>query len=182
MAEQLTDKEILDKFRHGNPDYAFHFLVIKYQERLYHTIRKILIIHEDTDDILQESFIKIYQNLNDFREDSSLFSWMYRIAVNEALNFLRKQKRKHVFSAVSYEDKLNQNIQSDAYFDGDEAQKSLQEALLKLPQKQRLVFNMKYYDNMKYEDIADILKTSVGALKASYYHAVKKIENHINKT
>lgn len=182
MNDQLSDKEILDKFRHGNPDYAFHFLVLKYQEKLYNVIRKILIVHEDTDDILQESFIKIYQNLNNFREDSQLFSWMYRIAVNEALNFLRKQKRKHVFSATSYEDKLNQYIQAGSYFDGDEAQKTLQKALLQLPQKQRLVFNMKYYDNLKYEDMSEILHTSVGALKASYHHAVKKIEKYINET
>jgi len=179
MTESPSDKEIITMFREENPDYAFHFLVKQYQERLYHVIRKILINHDDTDDILQESFIKIYQNLDNFREDSGLFSWMYRIAVNEALNFLRKQKRKYVFSAISYEDKLSQSLTADAYFDGDEAQAKLQRAILKLPHKQRLVFNMKYYDNMKYDEMAEILNTSKGALKASYHHAVKKIEKHL---
>ncbi|MFO7879628.1 MAG: sigma-70 family RNA polymerase sigma factor [Bacteroidales bacterium] len=179
MTDTLSDKEIIKMFREDNPDYAFHFLVQKYQERLYFVIRKILIVHEDTDDILQESFIKIYQNLGEFRGDSELFSWMYRIAVNEALNYLRKQKRKHVFSPVSYEDKLSQNLSADAYFDGDEAEARLQKAILSLPQKQRLVFNMKYYDNLKYDDMSEILKTSTGALKASYHHAVKKIEKYL---
>jgi RNA polymerase sigma-70 factor (ECF subfamily) len=180
MNENLSDKEILKRFKEDNSDYAFQLLVQKYQERLYAVIRKILISHEDTNDILQETFIKIYQNLNKFRSDSQLFSWMYRIAMNEALSFLRKQKRQYVFSPLSYEDRLIDNLRSDEYFDGDEVQRKLQEAILKLPQKQRLVFNMKYYDDLKYKEISEILKTSVGALKASYHHAVKKIEHHLN--
>lgn len=180
MNENFSDKEILKRFKEDNPDYAFQLLVQKYQERLYAVIRKILISHEDTNDILQESFIKIYQNLNKFRSDSQLFSWMYRIAMNEALSFIRKQKRQYVFSPLSYEDRLIDNLRSDEYFDGDEVQRKLQEAILKLPQKQRIVFNMKYYDDLKYTEISEILKTSVGALKASYHHAVKKIEHHLN--
>lgn len=181
MSEQFfSDNEILEMFKHGNSNYAFNLLVIKYQKRLYNVIRKILIVHEDTDDVLQESFIKIYQNLNNFREESSLFSWMYKIAINESLFFIRNQKRKYLFSSVSYEDVLIENIQANSYFDGDEAQKLFQKALLKLPQKQRLVFNMKYFDDLKYEEISQILNTSVGALKASYHHAIKKIEKYID--
>lgn len=181
MNEYLDDQEILKIFRTDNPDYAFNLLVKKYQERLYASIRKILIQHDDTDDVLQESLIKIYQNLNTFREDSKLFSWMYRIAVNEALGHIRKQKRRYVFSSFSYEDSLIQSLHSDTFFEGDEIQKKLQEAILKLPQKQRLVFNMKYYDDLKYDEISEILKTSKGALKASYHHAVKKIEKYLNE-
>ena len=180
MNEHLEDQEILNLFRNDNPDYAFQLLVKKYQERLYASIRKILINHDDTDDILQESFIKIYQNLQNFRQDSQLFSWMYRIAVNEALGFIRKQKRRYALSRLSYEDSLIQSLHADTFFDGDELQKQLQEAILSLPQKQRMVFNMKYYDNLKYDEISDILKTSKGALKASYHHAVKKIEKYLN--
>lgn len=180
MNEHLEDQEILNLFRNENPDYAFQLLVRKYQQRLYASIRKILINHDDTDDILQESLIKIYQNLLGFRQDSQLFSWMYRIAVNEALGFMRKQKRRYVLSTLSYEDSLIQNLRSDDFFDGDELQRQLQEAILSLPQKQRLVFNMKYYDNLKYDEISEILNTSKGALKASYHHAVKKIEKYLN--
>jgi len=181
MNEHLDDKEILERFRTDNPDYAFQLLVKKYQEKLYASIRKVLINHEDTNDVLQETLIKIYQNLETFRSDSQLFSWMYRIAINEALGFIRKQKRRYVFSTLSYEDSLIQSLHGDSFFDGDALQKKLQTAILKLPQKQRLVFNMKYYDNLKYDEISDILKTSKGALKASYHHAVKKIEKYLNE-
>jgi RNA polymerase sigma-70 factor, ECF subfamily len=180
MDNKYSDQQILQIFSDDNPDYAFYLLVEKYQKSLYSTIRKILINHEDTNDVLQETFIKIYKNLSEFREESKLFSWMYRIAVNEAIGFIRKQKRRFVFSTISYEDNLIQTLHSDPFFDGDEMQKKLQSAILKLPQKQRLVFNMKYYDDLKYEAISEILGTSVGALKASYHHAVKKIEKHLN--
>jgi RNA polymerase sigma-70 factor (ECF subfamily) len=158
---------------------AFKELVEKYQKRLYTHIRKMVISHSDTDDILQDTFIKVYRNINNFREDSSLFTWLYRIATNETLNFLKKKKRQYVFSALDYEDQMVQSLKNDAYFDGDEAAFKLEQAILKLPEKQRLVFNMKYYDEMKYQQISDILDTSVGALKASYHHAVKKIEKFI---
>jgi RNA polymerase sigma-70 factor (ECF subfamily) len=181
MNEHFDDQEILERFRTDNPDYAFHLLVKKYQEKLYASIRKVLINHEDTNDVLQETLIKIYQNLDTFRSDSQLFSWMYRIAINESLGFIRKQKRKYVFSSLSYEDSLIQSLHADSFFDGDALQKNLQTAILKLPQKQRLVFNMKYYDNLKYDEISEILKTSKGALKASYHHAVKKIEKYLNE-
>ena len=182
MNKTFDDKEILKIYNEENADYAFHLLIEKYQEKLYAVIRKILISHEDTNDILQETFIKIYKNLKDFRQDSQLYSWMYRIATNEALLYIRKQKRRYLFSSTTYEDNLIKNLQSEnSYFDGDEIQRILETALLKLPHKQRVVFNMKYYDNLKYEEISQILNTSVGALKASYHHAVKKIELFINQ-
>lgn len=173
------DKEILDLFN-SDKEKAFRIIVQKYSKPLYSQIRKILISHEDSNDALQETFINIYLNLETFRSESGLFSWLYRIAVNQALNFYKKQKRSFAFSAISYEDSLASKLQSDPYFDGDELQLKLQKAVLKLPVKQRLVFNMKYYDDMKYEEISRILTTSVGALKASYHHAIKKIEKEIN--
>lgn len=180
--EKTSDQQILQMF--GNEetrDKAFALLVSKYSRPLYNQIRKILILHEDTDDILQETFIKIYSSLHTFRGDSGLYTWLYRIATNQALNYYKKQKQTYVFSALSYEDKLFGKLYSDEYFDGDELQLKLQKAVLKLPVKQRLVFNMKYFDDMKYEQIARVLDTSEGALKASYHHAVKKIEKYLRE-
>lgn len=177
-----SDQEILRLFQvENNKDAAFNLLVKSYSEPLYYQIRKILISHEDTNDVLQETFIKIYDNLSNFRGDSELYTWLYRIATNQALSYYKKQKRTFAFSAISYEDKLAGSLYSDEFFDGDELQKKLQKAILKLPPKQRIVFNMKYYDDMKYEEIAEILDSSVGSLKASYHHAVKKIEKFISK-
>ncbi len=180
--DSVTDQEILELFgKVETRDKAFSLLVGKYSRPLYMQIRKILILHEDTNDVLQDTFIKIYTNLQTFRGDSGLFTWLYRIATNQALNYYKKQKQTYVFSALSYEDNLAGKLYSDEYFDGDELQTKLQRAVLKLPIKQRLVFNMKYYDDMKYEEIAEILSTSVGALKASYHHAVKKIEKYLSQ-
>jgi len=173
------DKELIADLRSvGKRDRAFQLLVTSYQERLYWHIRKIVVSHEDADDLLQNVFIKVLKNIDNFREDSSLFTWLFRIATNESLSFLQQKKRRNLFSIDGVSDYLVETFESDAHFEGDELQKRLQLAVLKLPEKQRIVFNMKYYDEMKYEEMADILKTSVGALKASYHHAVKKIEAH----
>lgn len=136
-----------------------------------------MIDHEDADDVVQEVFIKIYKNLENFREASQLFTWMYRIATNESLTFIKKKQRQHMQSIDEVQHELVDKIQNGPYIDGDEIQKRLQEAILALPDKQRLVFNMKYFESLKYDEIAEITGTSVGALKASYHLAVKKIEN-----
>ncbi|MCB9191804.1 MAG: RNA polymerase sigma factor [Flavobacteriales bacterium] len=176
MAE-ANDKELIREFRDPKSrNFAFSKLVNTYQERLYWHIRRIVIDHDDADDVLQNTFIKVFKNLNNFREDSQLFTWLYRIATNESISFLKKQ-RKHIF--VSMDDvahSLSSKLEADPQLSGDAIQLKLQQAILKLPNKQRLVFNMKYFEEMKYEEMSEILGTSVGALKASYHHAVKKIE------
>lgn len=179
---EYSDKELLELFKTGgNPNYAFNLIVRKYQERLYWHIRKMVIDHDDTDDVLQNTFIKAWKGLENFREDAQLYTWLYRIATNEALMFLRKKKTRYLLPIVDVEHQLSNSLESDEYCTGDEIQMKLQKALLTLPEKQRLVFNMKYYDEMKYEDMAEILDTSMGALKASYHHAVKKIEKYLNE-
>ena len=160
---------------------AFHELVKTYQEKLYWHVRKILLNHDDTDDVLQNIFIKVWNNIDSFREESSLYTWLFRIATNESLTFLAQQKRRSIFSVSSENDYLVENLKSDEHFDGTEIQRKLQAAILKLPDKQRLVFNMKYFEEMKYNDMAELLNTSVGALKASYHHAVKKIEEQLKE-
>jgi len=139
----------------------------------------MVINHDDANDVVQDTFIKVWKNLKGFRSDSNLYTWIYRIATNEALTFLQKKKRKYLFVSIDYNSKLAKNLADDNFYNGDEIQLRLQKALLKLPDKQRLVFNMKYYDEMKYDEISNILGTSVGALKASYHLAVKKIEKFI---
>lgn len=155
---------------------AFEELVGTYQERLYWHIRRIVLDHDDTDDVLQNTFIKVFRNIGGFKGDSKLYSWMYRIATNESLSFLKQKSRKLGVGSLELQEKLVDQLESDVYFDGDEIQLKLQRALAQLPEKQKLVFNMKYYQNMKYDDISAVLGTSVGALKTSYHHAVKKIE------
>ena len=178
----FADKELVQKFHdESTRDYAFNLIVKKYQEKLYWHIRKLVISHDDTDDILQNTFIKAFQGLYQFREDSSLYTWLYRIATNEALTALKRRKSKYFLPIGEVQSQLEKNIEGDAYCDGDEIQIKLQKAILKLPEKQKLVFNMKYFDEMKYEEISDILDTSVGALKASYHHAVKKIEQYLKE-
>lgn len=173
----MEDKEILIKFRSAeSKNYAFNLLVRKYQERVYWLIRKMVIDHDDADDLVQEVFIKVWKNLDKFKEASQLYTWIYRIATNECLTFLNKKRKRFFLPVVDVEQELSSKIDNSSHIDGDEIQIKLQKALLKLPDKQRLVFNMKYYDEMKYEQIADITGTSVGSLKASYHHAVKKIE------
>ncbi|MEO6884139.1 MAG: sigma-70 family RNA polymerase sigma factor [Bacteroidia bacterium] len=180
--QEYSDKELLDKFKNSDlaeRNFAFNLIVRKYQKKIYWHIRKILIDHDDSNDVTQNVFIKVWKNLDGFKEDSQLYTWLYRIATNESLTFLKQKKRKNLvpFSDVEYS--LSNSLQSDQYMKGDEIQLKLQNAILTLPNKQRIVFNMKYFDNIKYEEMSKILDTSVGALKASYHHAVKKIENII---
>ena len=178
--KNYTDKEIIQLV--GNPqtsEQGFRILVKNYQERIYWHIRRMVYLHDDANDIAQNTFVKIWQNLSSFRTESNLYTWIYRIATNETFDFLRKKKR-YVFSETGdYRDQLKQNLEDDNIFDGSEIEKKLQKALLILPDKQRIVFNLKYFDEMKYEDMSTVLNTSVGALKASYHHAVKKIEKYL---
>ncbi|TCO04992.1 RNA polymerase sigma factor [Natronoflexus pectinivorans] len=173
----ISDQEILAMMAIPQQrEEAFKLLVDKFSQRLYWHLRKMVVIHEDADDLLQNTFVKIWNNLDKFRGDSSLFTWLYRIATNEALNHLNKKRTELLNSFDDLENVMSGRLDEDPLFSGDEIQKRLQKAILSLPDKQRLVFNMKYFDNLKYEEMADILNTSVGALKASYFHAVKKIE------
>ena len=175
-----SDQQILAELKdEGTKQAAFRTLVTTYKERLYWHIRKIVLNHDDTDDVLQNTFIKVWRNINGFREESGLFTWLFRIATNESLTFLNQKKKKSFVGSDETSDYLIENLQTDPYFDGDEIQYKLQKAIAKLPDKQRLVFNMRYYDDIKYQDMEQILGTSSGALKASYHHAVKKIEEYL---
>jgi len=158
---------------------AFKELLKLYKERLYWHIRKIVIKHDDADDVLQNTFIKIFKNIDKFKGESKLFSWMYRIATNEAITFLQKKAKQNNVDIEDYQQQLTSNLESDNWFSGDEIQLILQKAIATLPQQQQLVFKMKYFDELKYNEISEILDTSVGGLKASYHHAVKKIEHFI---
>jgi RNA polymerase sigma factor (sigma-70 family) len=174
---EYTDSELLEKFRHEDTrHYAFNLIVTKYQQKIYFHIRKIIIDHDDAHDVSQNTFIKAWNGLVNFREDAQLFTWLYRIATNESLTFLKQKKKKFLVPISDVENELSHSLISDPNFNGDKIQMKLQKAILTLPEKQRIVFNMKYFDSMKYEDMAEVLDTSVGALKASYHHAVKKIE------
>jgi RNA polymerase sigma-70 factor (ECF subfamily) len=176
----LEDRELIAKIKEPETkNYGFNLLVRKYQQKIYWHIRKMVIDHDDSDDLVQDVFIKIWHHLDNFREDAQLYTWIYRIATNECLNFLRKKRNKYFIPIHDLQGELNQKLESSEYIDGNEVQLKLQKALLKLPDKQRMVFNMKYFDEMKYDDIAEITGTSVGSLKASYHHAVKKIEEII---
>lgn len=158
---------------------AFETLVDLYQRRLYWHIRRIVISHDDTDDVLQETFIKIFRSIENFRGESSLFSWLYRIATNQALDFLKRRANERNCSIEDVQYDRCSHLEADAYFEGDEIQLKFQKAIASLPEKQQLVFNMKYFQELKYEEISEILETSVGALKASYHHAVQKIKSYL---
>ncbi|MDR1654180.1 MAG: sigma-70 family RNA polymerase sigma factor [Prevotellaceae bacterium] len=155
---------------------AFSALVRLLQKPLYWHIRKMVYSHEDANDLLQTTFLKAWQAIDSFRGESRIHTWLYRIATNETLTFLASQRLKNISSPLEMEELLLSRLESDVYFSGDEIQKKLHEAILTLPEKQRLVFNMRYFENIKYEQMAEILSTSAGSLKASYHHAVKKIE------
>jgi len=177
----LEDKELLDKIR--NPDtrsYGFNLLVRAYQQKVYWHARKMVIDHDDADDVTQEVFIKVHRHIDSFREDARLYTWIYRIATNECLNFLQKKKRRFFMPIGDVEGELAEKLDHVPGLNGEEIQLRLQKALLTLPAKQRIVFNMKYFDDLTYEDISEATGTSVGALKASYHHAVKKIEEFLN--
>ncbi len=173
LIKQLKEEESRSK--------AFEVLVNTYKERLYWHIRRIVLNHDDTDDVLQNTFIKVFKNIEGFKGESKLYSWMYRIATNESLTFLKQKSKKSGISNEVLQDVLVENLRSDVYFEGDEIQLKLQKALATLPAKQKLVFNMKYFQEMKYEEISEILETSIGGLKASYHLAVKKIETYLRE-
>ena len=160
---------------------AFTVVVRTYQERLYWHIRKMVLCHDDANDVLQNTFLKAWNGIDGFRGDAQVSTWLYRIATNETLTFLANKRLRNLQSIDDVDDILLQNLQSDNYFNGNEAQMKLQKAIITLPEKQRLVFNMKYFDDITYEKMEAILGTSVGALKASYHHAVKKIEKYLER-
>ena len=167
-----------------NPKFkeqAFRVLVHQYKERLYWHIRKIVISHDDTDDVLQNTFIKVFRGINQFKGDSKLYSWMYRIATNESITFINKKAMRLQLSSQEMQDYLVNNLESDVYFEGDKIQLALHKALAKLPEKQRQVFNMKYFQDLKYKEIAEILEVSEGACKSNYHHATKKIEEYLKE-
>ena len=172
-------KLIADLKNSKTRELAFQTLVQQYQERLYWHIRKIVINHNDADDILQNTFVKIWRGIDKFREESGLYTWLYRIATNESLTFINSNKRRSLIPMNDTSEFLMNNLETDTYFDGDEIQVRLQKAILQLPEKQRVVFNLRYFEEMKYEDMSKVLETSVGALKASYHHAAKKIEEYL---
>ncbi len=159
---------------------AFTGLVRNYQERLYWHIRKMVLSHDDANDVLQNTFMKAWNGIDSFRGEARLSSWLYRIATNETLTFLTNKRMRNIASMEDEEQILLSQLQADSYFNGNEAEQKLQQAILTLPEKQRLVFNMKYFDSMTYDQMEEILQTSVGALKASYHHAVKKIEKYFS--
>ncbi len=175
--KQVEDAEILSKFSDEKTrNVGFNLLLQKYQQKIYWHIRRLVINHEDADDLVQETFGKVWKNLANFRSESQLYTWIYRIATNESITFLNKKKKMLNISLDDVNTELSETLQSSSYFDGDKVQRKLQAAVLTLPDKQRLIFNMKYFDDMKYDQISDVLGTSVGALKASFHIAVKKIE------
>ncbi len=176
--EKIFIDELLNPKTQNN---AFRKLLQLYQKPLYNHIRNMVLNHDDADDVLQNTFMKIYSNLSNFKGESKLFSWMYRIATNEAISFMQQRAKKQGISNEEVQQKAINKLESDVYFDGNEIQLKLQNAIATLPEKQMIVFKMKYYEELKYEEISDVLGTSVGALKASYFHAVKKIEEFLNK-
>jgi RNA polymerase sigma factor (sigma-70 family) len=177
----IEDQQILDWILNPSTlDKGFKLLLDKYKERLYWHVRRMVLNHDDADDVLQNTFIKVYKSIAQFEKKSSLFTWLYRIATNETLSFLDKNKR-YVYSNLDDQEEhpLISNLRADPYFDGDEIRLKLEAALLSLPEKQKLVFQMRYYDDLSYKEISEIVNTSEGALKASFHHAVKKIEEFV---
>jgi len=180
MAEHLDDKELLFQFKNERTKEAAYTRIIKkYQEKLYWHIRRMVVEHEDANDVLQNMFIKVWKNLDNFREDSQLYTWLYRIATNESLTFLEQQKKRTATSLSGNEDYLSNKLVADKDFDGNKLEWKLQLAIQQLPEKQKAVFNLRYFEEMPYEEMSRVLETSEGALKASYHHAVKKIEDYI---
>ena len=175
-----SDAELLIQFRQPETkEQAFTAIIKKYQEKLYWHIRRIVVDHEDANDVLQNVFIRVWNGLENFREDSQLYTWLYRIATNESLTFLEKNKKRAAVSLSDVETGLSNKIKADQHFDANKLEWKLQLAIQQLPEKQRVVFTLRYYDEMPYEEMSRVLETSEGALKASYHHAVKKIEDYI---
>ena len=176
----IEDSQILEMFAiEKTRDEAFNLLLKKYQQKIYWHIRRLVLNHDDCDDLLQEVFVKVWKNLDKFRNDSQLYTWIYRIATNESITFLNKQKLKNNTPLDDVSLELAENLVASSYFNGAKLELKLQKAILTLPEKQRLIFNMKYFGDMKYEEISQVLGTSVGALKASFHIAAKKIEAFI---
>lgn len=176
----LSDRELVEMLREPRTRReGFAVLVKQYSEKLYWKVRRIVLSHEDANDVLQNVFIKVWSNLQNFQGKSSLSTWLYRIAINESLDFLRKQKLADKVSADE-DVSVASRLMNDEYFDGDEVQARLQEAVARLPEVQRMVFNLKYFEEMKYSEMSQILNTSEGALKASYHLAVKKITEYLH--
>ena len=180
MAEHLDDKELLMQFKNeGSKEAAYTRIIKKYQEKLYWHIRRMVVEHEDANDVLQNMFIKVWKNLDNFREGSQLYTWLYRIATNESLSFLEQQKKRSSSSLSDDDGYLSNKLVADKDFDGNKLEWKLQLAIQQLTQKQKAVFNLRYFEEMPYEEMSRVLETSEGALKASYHHAVKKIEDYI---
>lgn len=180
MTQIQNDLELLELFRNpATKEQGFTGIIKKYQEKLYWHVRRMVISHDDTDDVLQNMFIKVWKGLDNFREDSQLYTWLYRIATNESLTFLNQQKKRNTVSLSNDENGLSYKLKSDNNFDANKLEWKLQLGIQSLPEKQRLVFNLRYYDEMPYEEMSRVLDTSEGALKASYHHAAKKIEEFI---
>ena len=174
------DLELLAQFRQPDTrERAYTAIVKKYQERLYWHIRRMVVNHEDANDVLQNVFIRVWNGLENFREDAKLYTWLYRIATNECLSFLEQQKKKASVSLSDVEEGLANQVRADKDFDPKKIEWKLQVAIQRLPEKQRIVFSLRYYDEMPYEEMSKVLDTSEGALKASYHHAVKKIEDYL---
>lgn len=182
MTPTYSEREVLALLQDEQTQRrGFEMLVAKYSEQLYWQIRRMVLSHDDANDLLQNTFIKAWTNIDYFRAEAKLSTWLYRIALNECLTFLNKQRAQGTVSLDDPEADTLQRLEGDTYFSGDRAQMLLQKALLSLPEKQRMVFNLKYFQEMKYEEMSDIFGTSVGALKASYHHAVKKIEKFLEE-
>jgi RNA polymerase sigma factor (sigma-70 family) len=174
------DKELLIQFREAaTKERAFTAIIKKYQEKLYWHIRRLVVDHDDANDVLQNLFIKVWKGLENFREDSQLYTWLYRIATNEGLSFIDQQKRRSTVSLSDVESGLSNKVKADTHFDANKLEWKLQVAIQQLPEKQRIVFNLRYFDELPYYEMSQILDTSEGALKASYHHAAKKIEEFI---
>ena len=175
-----SDAELLIQFRNpSTKEAAFTTIIRKYQEKLYWHIRRMVVDHDDANDVLQNVFIRVWNGLENFREDAQLYTWLYRIATNESLTFLESQKKRASVSLSDVETGLSNKIKADKHFDANKLEWKLQLAIQQLPEKQRVVFTLRYYDEMPYEEMSRVLETSEGALKASYHHAVKKIEDYI---
>jgi RNA polymerase sigma-70 factor (ECF subfamily) len=183
MKQHRSDTDIIHDILQAETSHqAFRELIEKYQVQLYWHVRKIVLDHDDVDDILQNTFIKVWSAIPEFKQQSKLYTWLYRIATNEALTLLRKKNKNSILSLDTLNAEWQTKLESDPYFNGDETELALQKAILSLPEKQRIVFNMRYYDEIPYDEMSDILETSVGALKASYHHAVKKIEKNLKQS
>jgi RNA polymerase sigma factor (sigma-70 family) len=180
MGVTIQDTELLMQFREPETkEKAFTAIIKKYQEKLYWHVRRMVVQHEDANDVLQNVFIRVWNGLENFREDSQLYTWLYRVATNECLSYLEQQKKKSSLSLSDMESGLSNKVVADKYFDPNKLEWKLQLAIQQLPDKQRVVFTLRYYDEMPYEEMSRVLDTSEGALKASYHHAVKKIEDYI---